>query len=532
MKLLAILLGIAAFAFLVNWVHAARLKRAERPEPPDEEPGPVEPVTPTAPEPALRVETTNPDETSPGYWFRKLFSPPLILGLMALAAQPVILWVNCYLLSMTLSIIYDTTPEAIAHVKFGSLERDLGLFDAVALMVSVGQMLLASAALHKRVSGSNGTGSLTGLAVTGWLTLATYEVGSSAYRSWVTGEGSHGAVLAGLIAFGVVILEAVCGSLAFEFLVAPLVLGLFWAVVAVFRTLCRPFAWAGRRVAAKFAAAPVATRRSVRPRASLLNAADDILQPLRDVDRIVYDGTIGRLASRIAARQVAPLVLLLLLLAPGASAQFSRPASTKPIDWMVAFDDTWSVPAQHLAAFKGEIFQKLVLVHLREKDTLYLFKLDRKRDREIQYLDLNGGRLHSAVVAFYRSKVEPIARARDLGVTDFGAALDFINRTVAARRDDPRQASQMALIFTDGEPSGPQTVASAPSAAVKLIFIGVQEKYERHLRASLHRAKVADSQFEVVRIDDGWQAWAAGFSRRINRTPNTTILPRLESAKR
>jgi hypothetical protein len=522
--------GATVLGLLSNWLHQYLLRTQTaapevRPDPAVSLPGPLRP----AGTPPTQVASPNyAPEERPGFWFRRLLSPFLCLGILGLAVQPVVLWVNTYLLCRTLEIVYDVTPEPMAHLRIWQLDRELSVFDAWALTVSLGQMLLAAIALHPRVSKESSVNLLTRLALGGWLSLAGYEILASVYRAWVGGESIPQAMLGGLAATGIVILEAASGALVFEFLLAPLLMAPLWSVAALVRA---GFRWVG---GLSFTA-PVLTSAPRRPIwRSLLEAIDELFQPLRDLDRAIYDRILARLTPRsVSTRVIALLLLGLLLLHPiSALAQISAPIPMQPIDWYAGIDDSWSVTKEQLDLYKGEMFQKVVLMHLRARDTLFLFTIGARPEDHHEFLDLTAGRIHSSVLDFYRRKVAPLPPAPARGSTDLGAPIEFVRQTVANRRDGPRQALPVAVIFTDGEPTGPQTaIGKGLPGNARLIFCGVLNRHEAALRALLKRAKVADGQVEIVMLA-GWQAWINGFSARLNRAPDIVLVQKLHSQSR
>jgi hypothetical protein len=276
-------LGLNVLAFFTERAHdyLARCDREPR-EPPSRPPtGAV--VVQVAP-----PVTTVPAEETAGHWWKRLFTPMGMFGLLVGPLQIPILVINSELLAATFETVLDRPGTVIMVINIFGWVREITNFDLYGLLISLGEMT-AAAALHLAWHERQRLWLVFGLALTALLSLVAYEVGASIYRGWIVDGSLQNAGLSGLLALGVAITGATVGAPLVERFLIPLLLAVLWSLA----TPCRAIAhWWARRRAVR--GTEVRPRRHNQPHPLVLAvvypfAAIDkaLMAPLRRFDRAV-----------------------------------------------------------------------------------------------------------------------------------------------------------------------------------------------------------------------------------------------------
>jgi hypothetical protein len=260
--------------------YLARVEREAR------EPQPLPPAV----EAVVQAEPPAPAvvEETAGHWWKRLFTPAGILGFLVTPLQVPILVINSSLLAVTLETILNRPGFPLLPLNLFGWERDITDLDLIGVLISLGQMIAASA-LHLAWHERQRFWLVFGLALTALPSLVAYEVGASVYRGWQVEGDPRNAGLSGLIALGIATLEGAVGILVIDLFLIPLLLAVLWSVAAPFRAIVRW--WARRRAVQWYEVRPPrrdwphpAVLAVVYPLAALDKA---LMAPLRRLDRAV-----------------------------------------------------------------------------------------------------------------------------------------------------------------------------------------------------------------------------------------------------
>lgn len=197
----------------------------ELPLPPEQEDS-AEPVQPP-PEPATPKRRAV-------WWWQQLLTLEGVLGLLLLPVQPVILLINSYLIALTLEIILYNPGPPLLVLNIWGWERPVTIFDAIGVLVSLGQMVAASVYRFK-FDGSPWPIHFS--APIALLAFIVFEV-SAAFLRGQRLEGLENALLSAVLALGTAALEVRVGVLVIDHFLVPLLAAIgsslsapFWAVL-------------------------------------------------------------------------------------------------------------------------------------------------------------------------------------------------------------------------------------------------------------------------------------------------------------
>lgn len=225
------------------------------------------------------IEPTDAEATA-WHWWKQLLTLQGMLGLFAGPVQVPILVINSSLIAATLETVLQTSGMPLIPVNIAGWEREITNLDLIGLLISLGQMLSASAlhlSWHKRLWFP------WLLALVALPALGIFEVWASFERGWVLEATLHHAALNALQALGMAALAAVVGCFLIDCFLLPLVLAVFWSLAAPGRCLAR---WWGAR--------PVVRRPLVPALVAPWALLDAIFVPLRAIDRLVGRLIFGR----------------------------------------------------------------------------------------------------------------------------------------------------------------------------------------------------------------------------------------------
>lgn len=252
---------------------------------------------------AAPVEDLSPLGQSRHY-FRTVFAIPGMMGLFFSFLQLPVLAINSYLLSMRFEVIFRTPGMPLFTVNLWGWYREISEYDIFGLLISTGIMAAAAAFAFGWFNRNKTSSLILYTALAGWVTLAVFEVVVSVYGGIATDGSVVNALLSGLLALGIVAVEGLFGVFVIDYFLAPLCLSVLWALAiplqflgAVWRALRHKLrAGAPARREAREARRHQREQRAAdKPRshrlATFLRALDEALfQPLRTLDRFVYDG--------------------------------------------------------------------------------------------------------------------------------------------------------------------------------------------------------------------------------------------------
>lgn len=467
-----------------------------------------------------------PEETA-GHWWRQVFRPLALLGALLLPLQAVVLVGNTHIVAQTLSIVLDQVPEPLFIFKLLGWSREVSMHDLYALLIALGQFVFAATAGHGILTGKSPRW-LTLAALAGWVVLGGYEVGASAYRGYLVEGNLSAAALSAALALGLVLMEAVCGVLILDLFVLPLLAAVAWSCIALLRLLRRGWTAATDR-AVSHEAEPQRPPRP--PRVSAWRAAmsslDAILmEPLRELDRIVYEPSIVKLrawTSRTSQTGAAVSLALVAVLLTGC--QIEKAETRRAVTWYLVPDLTGSVPPAQFTQYKT-MMARFVLGHLRPRDEMFLVPLGGDLNESVAYQSMDRGRMTHAALAFFDQHVRDMTRNPAARGTDFGGVLKFIARSVEERLVTKAGGRVVAIVLTDGWPTGRQTMPASFPAGVRVWFVGVQPQHEPALRQLCSRAGLDGSQAQIV-LFGGWQSWVKLFAHELNRETNWDVLRKI-----
>jgi hypothetical protein len=236
------MLGLNLLGFLTQRAHTflQKLDRDRDALAASARPRVVEVETPPAPAPV--PPPTVPEETA-GHWWKRLFTPGSMFGLLVGPLQIPILLINSYLLAATLETILDRPGTIIITGNFWGWERDITDLDLIGALISLAQMITASAIYLVQQERQRCWQLLT-LALIALPSLMAYEVGASGWRGQLLEGGAWNGALSSLLALGIAATEAVVGIFLIDRFLIPLLLAGLWSLALPFRGIAR---WWERR---------------------------------------------------------------------------------------------------------------------------------------------------------------------------------------------------------------------------------------------------------------------------------------------
>lgn len=254
----------------------------------DEAPPTPQPEPQTMPVPTPVTLPPVPEEATAGYWWQRLFTLDGLFGLVAGLCEGPILIVNSYLIAATLETILDRPGNPIIPVILFGWEREITDFDLIGALISVAQMLAASA-LHLAWEARQRLWTVFGLALVALLSLVFFETGATVYRSFRIDVEPWNAVMSGAQALGIASVECIVGIFAIDRCLLPCSLAVLWSLATPIRAMGRW--WRKRQGTRVLRVRPRRQRRShpmllalAYPLAALDHA---VMAPLRRLDRAV-----------------------------------------------------------------------------------------------------------------------------------------------------------------------------------------------------------------------------------------------------
>jgi len=231
---------------------------------------------------------TIPAEQTAGYWWKRFFTPAGLLGLLLTPFEIYIVVVNSHLLATTLETLLNRPGLPLIPLLLYGWEREITDFDLVGALISIGQMIAASA-MHLAWRERHTLQVIFGFALAALLSLITYEVGAAFYRGLVVDGSLANARLSGVFAFGLATLEAAAGIFVIDYFFLPWLLAVLWSIAIPVRAIAHR--WARRQGVQARTLRPQRSnsphpmaRAMVYPLAALDRA---LMAPLRRVDRVV-----------------------------------------------------------------------------------------------------------------------------------------------------------------------------------------------------------------------------------------------------
>lgn len=253
-------------------------------------------AAPAAPPPRAAEEFTRivPPAPPPAaaemawHWYKRLFTPAGMFGLLLGPLQVPILLINSELLAGTFETILDRPGTPIMVLALFGWVREITNFDLYGLLISLLQMT-AAAAIHLAWDDRDRLRLVFVAGLIAALSLVSFEVGASSYRGWKMEGDVVNALLSGVWALGIATAESAVGALLVDRFLLPLLLAVLWSVAAPFRALAAW--WSGRPRPPRLVVSRPPGRWShslvlavVYPLAALDTAA---MSPLRGLDRAV-----------------------------------------------------------------------------------------------------------------------------------------------------------------------------------------------------------------------------------------------------
>ncbi len=233
---------------------------------------------PTASPPAVSI----PDCQTAAYWWKRLFTPQAILGLVLIPLEIYIVVVNSHLLATTLETLFDSSGQPLISLLLYGWEREITNFDLIGALISISQLIAASAMhiawreLRLRA--------LSGLLLAALSSFIIFEVSMAFYRGFVIDGTLVNAGLSAVLAFGLATLEAAVGIFVIDYFFQSLLLAVVWSIAIPFRGIAHWWARRQRTHALRSYNPYVVAPAVVYPLAAL----DQVLmEPLRQVDRFV-----------------------------------------------------------------------------------------------------------------------------------------------------------------------------------------------------------------------------------------------------
>jgi hypothetical protein len=506
------LVFMVLFILFAGWVDQvlSEARPAQPPEPPPDR----RPSKNTGGEPSeenLRVK-----------WNRAI-RPIAVLGVLVAPLLAVVLAVNIYLLRLTLEQVFDQVGEPLLTITLLSRSYAATVFDAWGALISLGQVIAASVSAYGFLSEPR-PGSkrpevprwVRVLATSSVLVLAASEISTSAYRSFLVNNQNFAAgVLGAGMALGVVLLEALAGLVVLEALLLPL-------LHAILATISALLGWGLGGISGTVRVMGCGRGRW---RGVLAAFHSVFIEPLRKIDKALCDSlikTLENLKPAVKLVLVAGGIAVILLLTGCNTVRPGPPRQA--VTFYLGYDLTTSVPEQEFAEYR-EMAVRFVLAHVENGDGVFLIPIVKDPQGAVIYQAFDRARITDTARTFFAQHIstltQPTEGPQKPAFTDLGAVISFVIRTATGRAGAGRPVT---VIFTDGAPSGPQTVnAGDPPVDLRIWFVGVHPENEKPLRELCRRAHVPESAIKVVYFG-GWTAYPNDFGGELQRAMNSRVI--------
>jgi hypothetical protein len=185
-------------------------------------------------------------------------------------------------------VILDRIGQPLFWFTLWGWQREITEFDLYGVLVSLSQMVVASASDQVRLEGEKHL-VLRLIALVALLSLVSFEVGASFYRGLML-AGPWNASLSAALALGVATMECIVGVFLLDRFLIPLLLAMLWTITAPFHGLAR---WCGRRRPQPSRPIPL----MLVPTYPLAAVDRALMSPLRQVDNFVKRILIGTISK-------------------------------------------------------------------------------------------------------------------------------------------------------------------------------------------------------------------------------------------
>jgi len=446
---------------------------------------------------------------------RKLVSPMGVFGFICAPILPALLAMNYWLLARSLAAVVGLPADPIATVELGFFKQDVTAYDLLALLICTMQALVSGVWVGVRLYAKEYSNAVGCIALPALSIFLVFEVSANTFRSWLNDGSWVSAAQSGAVALAIAFGEVLAGFLVIDMGVVPLVMTFGKAFLELSSDIC-DLMW---KLIALIPAMRV-------PKMGIGGAVRGVLT---DLDAIIWEPLVRRLRGSPAVAGAALALLLLLALAivavPGvaAGAVVKAPAPGMPILLGVFVDDSKSV-APGDAGLYPELFARFILAHVRSGDEMFVGRISEDPWNMAAYMAFDSARQRAQVQAAFTA-VSSIPTGQAV-YTDIGRGLSFyLKSAVDLENATGRRYRKVFVTFTDGDPTGPQTVQAVGNfdITITIYFIGVRNSNERALRKLAGRFRIDQRNVHVV-PRGGWEAWVAPFGLQFGRMANSELV--------
>jgi hypothetical protein len=234
-------------------------------------------------------------------------------------------------------------------------------------------------------------------------------------------------------------------------------------------------------------------------------------------------------------------VLKPLAAALAAAAWLVPAAKPPPADYLIGWDATASVPAEHYAHYREVV--RALLETVRAEDRLVLLELGRSasarpgtRIPDVVRVRGRVTRMRRAVSEFYTGVMELPQQEQRLGYTDLGAVFSHAARRIESDARHGRERAVVIALLTDGEATGTQTApsegwAGPGDAEWELVLFCIDPDAQRRVLA-LAEQWGFDDPSRVHALGTDFQEELDQLVGLLGRGKNDSLLRALEGAER
>lgn len=174
--------------------------------------------------PALAAPVSPPQRAA--WWWQRFLSPRGMLGVLLLLVELVILLANSYLIATNFEVIFGHPGPPLFVLTVWGWEREVSVFDLYGVLISLMQMISASA---YHLESDDRRSLVRRSALVALVSLMGFEIGTAVARGWHLG-GLENASFSGLLALGTAACEVAVGIVLLDRCLVPLLLALLWSI--------------------------------------------------------------------------------------------------------------------------------------------------------------------------------------------------------------------------------------------------------------------------------------------------------------